>query len=197
MIVINHLKLFEMKKLLFIAVLGVICALSVNAQDSERVGGIRFGYHRAAMFIDGDRLSGTTNFDNFYIGFFRDNKIAPLFSIGTGLEYFQNGAKVDDNNKRVLHTVSIPVNLKVKVGPVFGLAGFGANFKVSEKVFFDGTSTTPDENDKTKVFDAPFILGAGAKIAFISLEGRYHWGLLDVNNGSHNQYFQLGLALSF
>ena len=80
---------------------------------------------------------------------------------------------------------------------MFVLTGVGANFKVSEKVFLDGTSTTPSDEDKSNFFDIPFYLGAGAKIWFISIEARYHWGLLDVNEGYSNQYLQIGAAVSF
>jgi hypothetical protein len=185
---------------LFLIGLLIAVPLSGKAQKEDKggkVGGIRLGYHAAALYKDGEKMAGTNNLENFYIGIFRDNKIAPLFRIGTGLEYFQNGAKIDNDNKLVLHTLSIPVNFKVKLGPVFALTGVGANFKVSEKVFLDGTSTTPSDEDKSNFFDIPFYLGAGAKIWFISIEARYHWGLLDVNEGYSNQYLQIGAAVSF
>lgn len=187
-------------KTLFIIGLLMAVPLSGKAQKEgkeEKVGGIRLGYHAAALYKDGNKMAGTNNLENFYIGIYRDNKIAPLFRIGTGLEYFQNGAKIDNDNKIVLHTLSIPVNFKVKLGPVFALTGVGANFKVSEKVFQNGTSTTPSDEDKSNFFDVPFYLGAGATIWFISIEARYHWGLLDVNEGYSNQYLQIGAAVSF
>ena len=83
-------------KTLFIIGLFMAVPFSGKAQKEgkeEKVGGIRLGYHAAALYKDGNKMAGTNNLENFYIGIFRDNKIAPLFRIGTGLEYFQNGAK--------------------------------------------------------------------------------------------------------
>jgi len=171
--------------------------LSIYAQkeDGKKIGGIRFGYHSAAMYDDGSKLSGTTNHQGFYLGFFRDNKLIPALHLGTGLEYFQNGYRVDDDNKLVLHYVSIPLDLKVKLGPLFALTGLAPSFKVSEKAMVNGTSSTPDE--KSKGFDAPFLLGAGFKILFITVEARYHWGLIELHEGIKSQYLQIGAAVSF
>ena len=188
-----------MKTLRSLVVLGLLFAVPFagKAQTGDKVGGIRFGYHTANMFKDGEKMPLSSNLDNFYIGFSRDNKIAPMFRLGTGLEYFKNGFKIDDDNKLVLHTISIPVNLKIKLGPVFALTGVGANFKVSEKIFLAGSSANPPDDSKSKFFDVPFYLGAGATILFISVEARYHWGLLEANDGYNNRYFQVGAALSF
>jgi len=97
----------------------------------------------------------------------------------------------------VLHIISIPVYAKVKIGPVFGLGGIAANFKVAEKVFIDGNSAKPTESQKSSSVDFPVFLGAGVKILIFTLEARYHWGLVDVNQGLHNQYLQLGATVSF
>jgi len=172
-------------------------SIGIHAQkkDGGKVGGIRFGYHSAAMYDDGSKLSGTKNHQGFYLGFFRDNKLIPALHLGTGLEYFQNGYRVDDDNKLVLHYLSVPLNIKAKLGPVFALTGFAPSFKVSEKVFIDGAKSTPDE--KSKGFDVPFHLGAGVKILFITIEARYHWGIIELHNGVKSQYLQIGAGVSF
>ena len=52
--------------------------------------------------------------------------------------------------------------------------------------------------EKSNVFDMPLQVGLGVKILMLSLEARYNWGLLDLNDeGAKNQYFQLGLAVFF
>ena len=184
-------------KTFFMGSLMILIPLISKAEDGDRVGGIRFGYHTANLFLDGSKEGGANNLTGFYFGFSRDNKLAPIIHLNTGLEYFQNGSKVNDDNKIVYHTISIPVTGKVKLGPVFAQAGFGANLKVAERVHIQGTSTTPDQDNRAKWFDVPFIVGGGVKILFISVEARYHWGLVDIDNGFHNQYFQLGASLTF
>lgn len=193
------IKPFIMKKInsLVLAALLLTISLGINAQKKEggKIGGIRFGYHSAALYENGDMLPGTEHLQNFYIGFFRDNKLIPALHLGTGIEYFQNGGKVDNDNKLVLHYLSVPLHIKAKLGPVFALTGFAPSFKVSEKVFVNGTNSTPDE--KSKGFDVPFYLGAGVKFLFITVEARYHWGIIELNNGVKSQYLQIGAGISF
>ena len=187
-----------MKRLSLIAASIFLASLFIQAQDSEdKFAGIRFGFHSAGLVIDGEKPDTTNSLNNFYIGFFREKKIAPLLYWGSGVEYFQNGTKYTNNSKRVLHTLSVPLNLKLKVGPIFGVAGAAANFKVSEKIVIGDTNTSPTDSNKSNWFDVPIYIGAGVKILFISVEARYHWGLLDIQKGYYNRYFQLGAALSF
>ena len=89
------------------------------------------------------------------------------------------------------------MDLKVKLGPVFALGGIAANFKVSEKLVFQDNKFDPGDDDKLHWFDAPVFLGVGVKIFFITIEGRYHWGIVDAGNDYYHRYFQLGLGLSF
>jgi hypothetical protein len=118
-----------------------------------------------------------------------------MLHFGSGVEYLQNGAYIDDNNKRVLHYIGVPLYLKFKIGPVFALSGFEPSFKVGEKAWLLGNEYEPAS--KANWFDAPFFLGAGVKIFFVSVEIRYHWGLIDTYDSYNSQYLQLGGAISF
>ena len=190
-----------MRKRTFLIITAVLLGMGITqAQDPKeghKVGGIRAGFHSAGLFEDGSKPDTSSALTSFYVGFFRDTKIIPLLHFGAGLEYFQNGMEYSTNTSRVLHTISVPLDLKLKLGPVFALTGFAANFKVSEKVIYRDNSTNPIDSDKSNWFDVPFFVGAGVKIWFVSVEARYHWGLLEVRNGKHSQYFQLGAAISF
>ena len=188
-----------MKKLHLIILIAAIlyAPYTANAGKDDKVGGIRVGWNTSAMFDDGSKISGTENLQAFYVGVFRDNKIVPLLSLGSGLEYVQNGLQIDSDNKLVLHYISAPVHLKAKIGPVFGLAGIAPSIKVSEKIFENGEKRNPTSDEKSEWFDVPFQAGVGVKILFITIEARYHWGLMEVNSGYRNQYFQLGAAISF
>jgi hypothetical protein len=189
-----------MKKstLLFLAIF-LIGSYSAYAQDEDepKIGGVRGGYHLATMVDDGSKPDTAKNLSSFYIGFFKDQKIAKILFWGSGIEYFQNGLKYSKNSNVKLHTISVPVNLKVKIGPVYGRGGITANFKVKEKIEYDDKKYDPVKSDKANWFDSAAFAGVGVEILFLSVEARYHWGLIDVKNGLYNRYFQLGATVSF
>ena len=173
-------------------------SFEVNAQEKgegDRVGGIRFGYHASQFYTDGNSFGDPMQ--SFYVGLSRDTKIASLLHFGSGLEYYKNGVKIDDANKRDLHYLSVPLNLKLKIGPVFALGGFSPSFKVAERITTDGDIAKPTDAQKAEWFDIPLFLGAGVKILFVSLEARYHWGMREVTEGYKTQSFQLGAGISF
>jgi hypothetical protein len=165
--------------------------------EGDKIGGLRIGYQTSGMYLDDDLYPFSEPMPSFYVGIFRDNPVISILSIGSGLEYFQNGIQVDENNKRVLHYLSIPVSLKAKLGPVFVQTGFAPSFKLAEQVIIDGEKNTPGNNDKSMWFDAPFFIGGGVKISFLIIEARYHWGLREVTEGYSSRYFQVGAGVSF
>jgi len=148
------------------------------------------------MFIDGDQLSGTDRMNSFYVGLFKEKKIASILRFGSGLEYFKNGYNINDNLKRELHYLSVPLYLKVKVAFLYATGGTALNFRVSEKLP-GNVLLDPLNNEQTAWFDMPLQLGLGVKILMFSVEARYNWGLFDMYNDSRNQYFQAGFTVSF
>lgn len=188
-----------MKKIYSLVLIAVFATafLTANAQEKPEKFGIRGGYQLSTWNKNGTQLQGTDALNSFYAGLFKDNKILPALHFGVGFEYFQNGYKINSSNKRVLHYLSLPLYLKAKIGPAFALAGFGANLKVAEKIFVNDQASNPTDEQKSKVVDFPFLLGVGAKFRSFTMEARYHWGLSDINNGAHNQYFQIGAGISF
>ena len=186
-------------RILFAVLFMAMLAAPLTAQRDQhnRVGGIRAGYNGAALVMDGDLYPLSQVHPSFYVGFFRDNKIIPLLHVGTGLEYVQNGMDFNEDNKRVLHYVSVPVNLKLKLGPIFALGGIAPSIKMAEREIVAGESMKPGSDDTSNWFDAPLFLGAGLKIWFVTLEARYHWGITDVYQGYHNHYLQIGAGISF
>ncbi len=190
-----------MKKHYFLFVFAATFCLittDLQAQDkkgADKVGGLRFGYHSSSFVKDGNSYGDPLQ--TFYVGFTRDNKLIPALHLGTGLEYFKNGVKLTDNVQRDFHYLSIPLNVKIKLGPAFGLTGFAPSFKVAERYITNGNSGKPSDDMTAEWFDIPFFLGAGVKVWMLTLEARYHWGMLEVTDGYKSQYFQLGLGLSF
>lgn len=179
----------------------IIGVNTVAAQESSKESkparlGVRAGWNYAAMFTDKDILKGTDPLNSFYIGVFKEKKLVPLLWLGSGLDYMQNGYIISDNIKRQIHYISVPLYLKVKVGPVYATGGTGFNFKVAENL--PGTSLLdPLNNKSSNFFDMPFQLGAGLKILMFSIEARYNWGMLLANQNASNQYLQVGFTVSF
>lgn len=169
--------------------------IQAQGKDGDRIGGFRFGYHVSNYYLDGEPWAAE-GMGSFYAGLFRDNKILPMLYVGTELEYFKNGVQVDDF-QRDLHYLSVPLDVKLKLGPLFVLTGFAPSFKVAERFIEDGNSEKPSEDQKAEWFDVPFFVGAGVKIMFITLEARFNWGLLEVMEGYNSRYLQLGLGISF
>jgi len=191
----------NMKKTMILVLLVFTTVLSTYAQGrnekSNRMG-VRAGWHSALMVIDGAGLATTDPLNAFYVGFFNEKRMGKIFYFGSGLEYFQNGfeSTVIDL-KRKLHYISVPIYLKLKLGPVYATGGTALNFKVAEEnIIWDG-AVDPLEGNKTNVFDLPVSAGLGVQIFMFSVEARYFWGMIDVNHNVKNQYFQLGFAVFF
>ena len=191
----NRLQL-QMLLLSFISMIG--SSLNAQSGDDDKPAkiGVRAGWHYAGMFENNEMLTGTEHSNAFYVGVFKEKKLVPLLRLGSGLEYFENGYKINDNVTRDIHTISVPLYLKVKIGPLYATGGTGFNFRISEKLP-GSLLQDPLNNKETDFFDMPFQLGAGLKILMFSVEARYNWGMFDVNGDASNQYLQVGFTVSF
>ena len=148
-----------------------IASISANAQDDKpQKNGIRAGYQASTMVDDGSKLDSANALNSFYIGFFRSKKVASILHFDSGIEYFQNGIAYSGNSKRTLHTISIPLDLRLKIGPAYAVGGAAINFKVSESFDIGDNSYTPRDTDKSNWFDVAAFLGAGVKIWILSVE---------------------------
>ncbi|HAW51238.1 MAG TPA: hypothetical protein DCX54_02755 [Flavobacteriales bacterium] len=163
------------------------------AEGDTKLGGIRAGYHQSDIFNNGSN-TGNPN-TGFYLGVYKNNKIVPTLHWMVGLEYYQNGSKSDSARKWTMNTIGVPVNLKVKAGPVFALGGISANFVISQDYENSGIAGGAQ---KAPVFDLPVFLGAGFRVLVVNIEARYYWGMIGIDrHGDKNQFWQLGLGVSF
>ncbi|MFD2203470.1 outer membrane beta-barrel protein [Shivajiella indica] len=183
-----------MKKVILVFLL--IEIVSMNFETMAQDIGFRGGYQSSGTWNDGDQVDG--DLPGFYVGIFKNSRIGlgDLLMINYGLEYIQNGHKSDDSNYRSIDYLSIPLALRVKLGPVYAQGGINGNFRIGEEYLLNGSDVLND-NNKTSGFDVPAHIGLGFKILMISIEARYHYGLMDVNNGNANRYFQIGAGISF
>jgi hypothetical protein len=189
-------KYFLTRTSLITWILGIVILIpSVSIGRDKKNFGIRAGYHNASMqSVDS---SWNSNLNSFYFGAFKDVRFFPFLYAGSGLEYFINGNQKNSDNKLLLHYLSVPLDIKLKAGPFYAMGGVTFNFKIGEKYIVSGVKADLPVNGKIKTFDSSAFIGVGIKILMIGIEGQYHWGLVDVYNGFHNNYYQVGLALFF
>lgn len=172
--------------------------LSVIAQKDEhkhRPNGIRIGYQNS-QYANGDNTSDGT-LSRGYVGFMRKIGKRDLFHLETGLEYMIAGAKFDPDAQVQLHYITLPVQGVVKIGPFVGLAGINGNFRVAENVKVGDQEVERDDDDKSNGFDVAVDAGLGFNILFMTIEARYYWGLIEVEDGWYNRYVQAGLKFHF
>jgi hypothetical protein len=183
-----------MKLMKSILIITFLTSVVICVQAQNKIG-IRGGYQSSTFNINGSQLPNTTSIDGFYAGIFKDTRIVPALLFGVGLDYMQSGATADStNDKQEMDYLSIPLYIKAKAGPVFGLGGIGVNFLVSEK----GNVIAASEETSTNKVNYPVFVGAGLKLGFLTIEARYNWGLAEINStGVNSHYLQVGAAVSF
>lgn len=151
--------------------------------------------------------TSTSNFDTksvsgFYAGAVWEHKIFPSLRFHSGLVYDQNGFKVDNNllglEKVRYDYLTVPVIAKVQILRFYALGGMTGGLRLGGKQFFEDGSTEKIDSGDLKTYDFAAQLGLGFEIAFIGIEGRYNWGLTDLNKvdaaeSIQNRYFQLGV----
>jgi Outer membrane protein beta-barrel domain len=191
-----------MKKILTLFLLAFILIPSTSvlagSDDDEKLyKGIRAGY-QASNFSESD----WDDLTSFYVGIFGAKRLGAgkLLSLYTGLEYYQTGASEDADNEIILGYLSLPINLRVKLGPVYAFGGFNPSFKISEDAKFLGVDIADDLD--INGFDIGGQLGLGAKIAFIGVELKYNLGLTSVFTNSVDEdntteHLQAGVCVYF
>ena len=176
-----------------ILVLVMLLFVLSGVSFAQKNRGLRAGWIESEI-TKGNEGYFDKRYRSFYVGFYNNQRIIPMLYLYTALDYYQTGSRYDDNNKLVLHYISIPLGLKLRIGPVRGFGGFHGAIRVSSSYTFLGESK---KLEGLSTFDSGFFLGAGLHIAFIGVEGKYTWGLSNVKNDYKNNFWQVGLTLGF
>lgn len=176
-----------------ILVLVIALSLFSGVSFAQKNRGIRGGWIESEISKDDEGYVGR-KYRSFYVGFFNNQRIIPLLYFYTALDYYQTGSKYDDNNKLVLHYISIPLGLKLRLGPVSAMGGVHGAVRVSSSYTLLGESR---KLEGLSTFDSGAFLGAGLHIVFIGVEAKYTWGLSSVKDGYKNNFWQVGLTIGF
>lgn len=162
-------------------------------KHDDKWNGLRAGYHLSNFegdFGDADDRSG------YYFGYYRNFIKVPLYSLSTGLEYHTAGASSGTTEVR-LGYVSLPINNRLKFGPVYVDLGASVALKVGEKTLVNGEEVSVPNDQDAEAFDLLLHGGAGFKVLFIAVEARYRYGLAQVYEGTRNTGLELGLSTFF
>ncbi len=184
-----------MKKILTLLILlsFTFSAFAGHDDDNKTWKGVRAGYQSSNLFYDGDKLYDN-NLHSFYVGVFGARKIGlKLFSIYSGLTFYQTGSDQSSDTRVVLSYIELPISLRVKLGPMYVFGGGNAAIKVGEKNELNGVDISKDTDIKS--FDAGAQIGLGLKLTKIGVEIKYNWGLVDIADKLKTSHLQAGLCL--
>jgi hypothetical protein len=185
--------------LLLSTLLLTFTAQAQKDKDDEREGfnGLRAGYYSSDL--EGD-LGDADARMGFYAGYFRNLIKVPLYRLSTGLEYHTSGATASalgvENEVRLAY-LSLAINNRFKIGPVYGDIGINPALLLGEKNLVNGTEVEVPADQDAKTLDVLVHVGAGFKFLFLGVEARYRYGLLDVYDGTRNTGLELGLSAFF
>jgi len=178
----------------------------VLADDDDKpfYKGIRVGWQQSNI-----SNSEMGDLSSFYAGFFGVKKIGAgkLISMYSGLEFYQTGAQENDDNKIVLSYISIPINLRVKIGPVYAFGGVNPAFKIMNEITAGGVDVSDfqladgSKPYEVNTFDIGGQVGVGAKFLFLGVEIKYNQGFLNVfkddTESSTTNHLQVGACVYF
>jgi hypothetical protein len=150
--------------------------------------GVVVGANFAKLDVSGDAPEGDRR-TGLVAGVFATLRLGDLVSIQPEALYSQKGEKFTEESVDVTLEVDyldIPVLARFTGGRRSGLVVFGGpsfGFKLRARSTFevDGENQEEDLGDETKSFDLGFIAGAGIESERFFLDGRYQWGLSDMN----------------
>jgi hypothetical protein len=138
--------------------------------------------------------------------------------LGTGLTiqpealYSQKGVKFKDAGGETtieLDYLDVPVLARITAGGGGGLAliagpSFGFKLRARGKADAGGQTQEEDLSDEVEPFDLGFIVGAGIRSKTMFIDGRYQWGLSNINksaldgtNEVKNRVFSVLLGIRF
>ena len=181
-----------MKKVLLVAVIGILGFGNVNAQDIEF--GIKGGLNFAS--ISGDNTNDFEPVTGFNFGVFAEIPISEKFSFQPELLYSGQGYSFNDNtialnylNMPIMGKYYVTKGLSIEAGPQIG-------FLLSAK------NESIDVKDSFNTVDFGVNFGLGYKLdSGLNFGARYNLGLSNINKEdtftNKNGVFQVSIGYSF
>lgn len=164
-----------------------LCFILGLGSVASAQGGVIIGLNSAEIEftgtdIDPDRRTGLA------AGLFLNLPLGGTFSIQPEVLYSQKGTKFEEDAAEVtieIDYLDIPVLARVASGPtgfaLFVGPSFGFKVRARAKGEADGSEASEDIGEDVESFDVGFILGAGYQSPRVFLDGRFQWGLSNLN----------------
>ena len=162
------------------------------AQEPAAAVGVKAGVNFANLKFEGEGVD--VSFDRrtgFVGGLFVVWPTNSLVALQTEALYSQQGAKVDEAGASAsikLDYVTVPVMLRVSSPPsrqasfhVFGGPSLGFRVRARSSGTFEGETSSEDISEDVERFDLGVTAGAGFDVGRLTIDGRYTWGLTNIN----------------
>jgi len=175
-----------------IALIFLTAMLIGNFQANAQLG-VKLGYNFAKMTGDVDAGYSEKSLNNLTLGAFLDKDLIPLLDLRLGVDYSPKGSRQENGNdfdQLQLNYLEIPIQAKIKLGPVYALGGVYGSFALKGRYESEelGTSYSGDvdfDAMELKKFDYGMKFGAGFQVGLGPLhafaQGEYSFGLLNLS----------------
>jgi hypothetical protein len=181
-----------MRLSVLVPALFVLACGASDAVAQEISSGVKAGVNFATLKFDG--LSFDANFDNrtgLVAGAFLVVPVSPQFAIQPEALFSMKGATMRDGELEStinLSFLDLPVLARFSSPSTTGtslhvFAGPSFNFRLSAKTRteFNGESSEADFSDEVERFELALVLGGGVEFGRLLIDGRYAWGLSNLN----------------
>ena len=170
----------------------LVCGGTAFAQQPAAFG-VKAGANFADLNFEGE--GADINLDRrpgFVGGLFVVVPANRQFALQTEAIFSQKGAKSesgDFSGKVTLNYLEVPVLARISSPAttaasfhVFAGPALGLRLSAKSELEEDGEEENEDIDDDVKRFDLGLVLGAGVEVGRFVIDGRYTWGLLNINN---------------
>ena len=166
---------------LLVAVLGMASPAAAQAAF-----GVRVGANFANLSFDPDDEEDTSTRTGLNVGGFASIPFNARFAFQPEVLYSQQGSKASEDGFDAtlkLDYVNVPLLAKINLSsgrnPVSLLVGPQIGFRTGAKIESEGVEL--DIEEQTESTDWGLVVGMSATVGHFVLDGRYTWGLSDVN----------------
>lgn len=161
-----------------------------SAQNVQ--GGVKAGVNFADLnFREFDGVENPDKRTGIVAGGFIVWPVTPVFAVQTEALYSQKGASVSSQGfagELQLDYFDIPILARFSTSPsprarvhVYAGPSFNFNLRARTTATFMGETSVQDFEDEIRTFEAGLVVGAGVEVARLLFEGRYAWGLSNVD----------------
>jgi hypothetical protein len=181
-----------MRSAVLVLVMLLACGGTAFGQQSASFG-VKAGVNFANLNFEGDEDDAELDSRTRFVGgLFVVVPANSQFALQAEALFSQKGAKAEEegfSSRISLNYIDIPVLARFSTPASSGasfhvFAGPSFSFKTSAEATseFEGEEETEDLDEQVKGFDLGLVLGAGVEFGRFVLDGRYTWGMTDIND---------------